>query len=75
MTAEVRRSGQGQSSWTQWICTSKPYCRCVGPNEWDECSCMAVVGGSRTTRSCAHCLVPMTLIDFATGEPIPKGAA
>jgi len=49
---------------TQWICTSKPFCLCVGhPNEWDECCCM------ERSRKCENCGAPMELIDFATGRP------
>lgn len=63
-------------AYTQWICMSKPYCRCVGaPNEWDECCCTPALGESRTTRRCNTCLVPMALIDFETGEPAEIGAA
>lgn len=63
-------------AYTQWICMSKPHCRCIGaPNEWDECCCTPVVRDSRTKRSCTTCLAPMVLIDFETGEPLKNGAA
>ena len=51
---------------TQWICSSGPWCRCVGhANEWDECACVV----DEAAGMCTACDAPMTLIDFETGEP------
>lgn len=60
---------------TQRICTSKPFCLCVGkPNKWDECSCTGnMVGCSES--NCENCGAPLELIDTETGETLEAAAA
>ena len=69
MTMQVSPAGH-----TQYICHSKPFCRCVGKrNKWDECSCRFVGGPFRKTAKgpvCRGCGAKMVLIDFATGEAV-----
>ena len=55
---------------TQRICTSKPFCLCVGKaNEWDECCCTGNVVGCSETH-CEKCGAALILINFETGEEV-----
>lgn len=53
---------------TQLICTSEPFCLCVGKeNPWDECDCTGnMVGSNRQT--CEKCGATFIEIDIKTGE-------
>jgi hypothetical protein len=53
------------------ICQTRPYCRCVGPNKWDQCSCAP----DKRPRDyyCRHCSARLVTIDVDTGEPMPNG--
>lgn len=54
----------------QRICTSRPFCLCVGHvNDWDECCCTGGVRGCSTER-CEACGAAFIVIDFATGETV-----
>lgn len=59
---------------TMLICTSQPFCLCVGyKNEWDECCC----DGNIVSRSqlfdpltCGNCDAPLELIKIDSGETV-----
>jgi hypothetical protein len=54
----------------QRICTSQPFCLCVGDvNEWDECDCFAGANGR-----CVVCRAPMEVIDRDTGQTVEAAA-
>lgn len=60
---------------TQFICESKPHCKCAWrPNAWDECCCVAKEPGAHTSM-CSGCGASLIRIDMDTGKPttIPKG--
>ncbi len=53
----------------QRICTSQPFCKCVGEvNAWDECCCMAKL----TDKQCVRCGAALIVIDTNTGEAIAQ---
>lgn len=58
----------------QRICTSKPFCLCVGEvNDWDECSCTGGVVGC-STNHCESCGALFEVIDVNTGETLEAAA-
>jgi hypothetical protein len=58
----------------QRICTSKPFCLCVGEeNPWDECCCTGNVVGCEGPR-CLSCGAPLETIDTDTGETVKAAA-
>jgi hypothetical protein len=55
---------------TQFICTSEPYCLCVGKlNEWDECCCTGNIKGF-SRKLCENCGAVLIQIDWETGHTI-----
>lgn len=55
---------------TQLICTSRPFCLCVGEiNQWDECDCFGVIARG-LFRYCAVCSAQLVEIDLETGAEI-----
>lgn len=47
------------------ICQITPWCRCAGPNVWDECCCL-----DHGTGKCVECGAEVIAINFETGEPL-----
>lgn len=55
---------------TQRICTSRPFCLCVGKvNEWDECCCTGNIVGCNT-QTCESCGATLIEIETETGEEV-----
>lgn len=58
----------------QRICTSQPFCLCVGKvNDGDECCCTGGVAGC-STKHCENCDAPFEIINIDTGVTLEAAA-